>query len=288
MKASQWHLKVLSYTTGEAATSDGWVRAMRGLIFPHKAIVQPNFAASLLQTLNILICFLLSFSNPLTISSVALMQVDNLNPIQRENQLPGTTSWQLSDPAPEDDKTFTFPSIEGYAWATSVLAGSEIQFSVSTTSPSFSAAVYRMGWYQGKGGRLMQSIAAIKGHAYPLPPPDRSNGLIEASWPVAFTLKTNPDWISGIYMIKLTASHGYQSYISFVLRSHKTADFAFIHTVNTDEAYNFWGGTSLYRNYTSTFKGSRAFKVSFDRPFEQDTGAGLFFWYEYPMVRWLE
>jgi hypothetical protein len=211
-----------------------------------------------------------------------------LNPIQIENHLPGTTSWQLSKPAPYDAKTFDSPTIEGYAWTTSAQAGDEVQFSVSTTSSSFSAGIYRMGWYQGKGGRLMQTIAPIHGQAFLLPSPDVSTGLIEANWPVAFTLKINPGWVSGMYMVKLTASHGEQAYIPFVLRSSKPADFAFIHTVNTDEGDNIWGGTSLYRNFTSTFRGPRAFKVSFDRPFEQDRGAGLFFWYEFPMVRWLE
>lgn len=245
---------------------------------------------SLLQILGALIFLLLSFAYPLVVPPILLAKeaTINLNPIQRENQSPGTTSWQLSKPAPYDAKTFDFPTIEGYAWTTSAQAGDELQFSVSTTSPSFSADIYRMGWYQGKGGRLMQSITAIQGHTFPLPSPDVSTGLIEANWPVAFTLKTNPGWISGMYMVKLTASHGEQAYIPFVLRSSRPADFAFIHTVNTDEGDNTWGGTSLLRNLTSTFRGSRAFKVSFDRPFAQDTGAGLFFWYEYPMVRWLE
>ena len=255
-----------------------------------KTLMPQIFTMSPLLIWGILAFFLLSTFNPLSAPSIPLMKqaVNNVNPIQRENQLPGTTDWQLSNPAPYDAKTFDYPTIEGYAWTTSVQAGDEVQFSVSTTSPSFSADIYRMGWYQGKGGRLMQSIATIQGHTFPLPSPEAETGLIEANWPVAFTLKTNPGWISGMYMVKLTASHGEQSYIPFVLRSSKPSDFAFIHAVNTDEAYNTWGGTSLYSNFTQSFKGPRAFKVSFDRPFEQDSGAGLFFWYEYPMVRWLE
>lgn len=211
-----------------------------------------------------------------------------LNPIQLENQLPGTTDWQLSHSAPYDTKTFHYPAIEGYAWTTSAQAGDEVKFSVSTTSPSFSADVYRIGWYQGKGGRWVQSIPAIAGHTYPVPAPDAGTGLIEANWPVAFTLKIDAHWVSGMYMVKLTASNGEQSYIPFVLRSSRPSDFAFIHAVNTDEAYNLWGGISLYFNFTNIVKAKRAFKVSFDRPFEQDTGAGQFFRWEYPMVRWLE
>jgi hypothetical protein len=255
-----------------------------------KILVRRIFTTSLLQIWGTLVFFLLSILNPFLVPSAPLMKkaANDLNPIQRENQLPGTTAWQLSNPASEDGKTATYPAIEGYAWTTSAQAGDEVQFSVSTPSPSFSADVYRMGWYQGKGGRLMQSIVTVQGHAYPLPSPDASTGLIEANWPVAFTLKTNPQWVSGMYMVKLTAANGEQSYIPFVLRSTKPSDFAFIHAVNTDEAYNVWGGASLYRDLTNMLNAKRAFKVSFDRPFEQDRGAGLFFWFEYPMVRWLE
>src|SRR5205823_163415 len=119
-----------------------------------------------------------------------------------------------------------------------------------TTAPFFTAAVYRLGWYQGKGGRLMQSIPNIQGHAYPLPVPDTQTGLVEAKWPVSFTLVPGTRWVSGIYLVKLTASTGPQSYIPFVLRSSRHSDFALIHAVNTDEAYNSWGGTSLYTDFT--------------------------------------
>ena len=255
-----------------------------------ETVVSQIFTTSPLRIWSILAFFLLSTLNSLSTASIPSMgkAINTVNPIQKENQLPGTTDWQLSNPDPYNTKTFHYSTIEGYAWTTSVQAGDEVQFSVSTTSPSFSADIYRMGWYQGKGGRLMQSIVTIQGHAFPLPSPDASTGLIETNWPVAFTLKTNPVWVSGMYMVKLTASNGVQSYIPFVLRSSKPSDFAFIHTANTDEAYNSWGGTSLYNDFTHTLKAHRAFQVSFDRPFEQDTGAGLFFWYEYPMVRWLE
>src|SRR5215472_9245386 len=157
------------------------------------------------------------------------------NPIQSENQLPGTTDWQLSNPAPYDARTFHYLAIEGYAWSTSVESGDEIKFSVNTTSPFFTADLYRLGWYQGKGGRFIQSIPNIQGHSYPLPSPDPQTGLVEANWPVTFTLTTDSHWVSGMYMVKLTASSGKQSYIPFVIRSSVPADFAFIHAVNTDE-----------------------------------------------------
>src|SRR5947209_5465371 len=177
------------------------------------------------------IVILISFLNPsFTVSAETIGS--SLNPIQIENELPGTADWQLAHPDTYDDKTFHYSVIEGYAWTTSTETG-EVKFSVSTTAPFFTADVYRLGWYQGKGGKLMQSIPNIQGHAYSMPVPDTQTGLVEAKWPVSFTLVPGTRWVSGIYLVKLTASTGPQSYIPFVLRSSRHSDFALIHAVNT-------------------------------------------------------
>ncbi len=86
-----------------------------------KTLVPQIFTTSPLRIWGILAFFLLSTLNPLSAPSNPLMEkaVNNVNPIQRENQLPGTTDWQLSNPAPYDANTFHYPTIEGYAWTTS-------------------------------------------------------------------------------------------------------------------------------------------------------------------------
>jgi hypothetical protein len=68
------------------------------------------------------------------------------NLIQQENSQPGTTAWQLTNPA--DNR-----QIEGYASLTSVPVGGDIDLFVNTQDASYSLTVYRMGWYGGKGGR---------------------------------------------------------------------------------------------------------------------------------------
>ncbi len=226
---------------------------------------------------------LLLYRWQITQSPVALSAHNN--PVQQENKLPGTTDWQLTRPASYDTQTSRFQAIEGYAWATSAAAGDTISFSISTTAPFFTADIYRLGWYQGKGGRFIQSITEL-GNFYPMPSMDARTGLMEADWPAAFTLKIEPNWVPGMYIVKLTAATGEQSYIPFVVRSDRASDFAFIHAASTDEAYNNWGGKSLY-DFNSTGD-HRANKVSFDRPFDIDDGAGYLLTWEYPMIRWLE
>jgi len=72
------------------------------------------------------------------------------------------------------------------------------------------------------------------------------------------------------------------------VKSPVKSDLVLVHTANTDEAYNYWGGTSLYQDLTHTLSAGRAFKVSFDRPFYLNQGTGYLFFWEYPAVRWLE
>lgn len=212
-------------------------------------------------------------------------KANRLNTIQEENQLPGTSSWIITRPSLGNNNRF---NIEGYSSATSVMVGNTIGFSVSTIYPSFRADIYRMGWYGGTGGRLMKSVTKVVGHLYSLPQPDKQKGLITCNWPTTFTIYIPLTWVSGMYIVKLTSLSGYQSYIPFIIKDARNSDFIFIHSVTTDEAYNTWGGDSLYRDETGTLSQKRAFKVSFDRPFIRDYGAGQFFWWEYPMVQWLE
>ncbi len=212
-----------------------------------------------------------------------------LNPIQRENLLPGTTSWQISDPAPQDTSNYTNDqSIEGYASMTSVGNGQTIRFAVNTVSATFRADIYRLGWYQGLGGRLMQSIVNIRGASQSIPSPDPQTGLVEANWSWTFSVTIPSTWVSGIYLVKLTDLKGEQTYIPFVVKTTRKSPFVLIHTANTDEAYNIWGGTSLYQDMTGTLPAGRAFQVSFDRPFYSNFGAQYVLTWEYPMIRWLE
>jgi hypothetical protein len=210
----------------------------------------------------------------------------SINPIAQENQLPGTQSWQKTVDNPYDPKAFRSPLLEGYAWKASAIAGDTVSFSVSTTSPSFTAAIYRLGWYQGMGGRLLETIPNIAGHFYPMPIMDQQTGLIDAGWPAAFSIKIKPEWVSGMYIARFAIADGTEAYAPFVVRSTRPTTFVFIHGDTTDQAYNFWGGKSLYE-YNSTDQ-HRAYKVSFNRPLGDQAGLGNLLYWEYPMIRWLE
>lgn len=227
------------------------------------------------------------FSGRLNVARAATSTT--LNPIQQENQLPGTPDWQITKQPPADTTNYTHDKgIEGYTSETSVMAGATINFAVNTVTLSFNADIYRLGWYQGIGARLMQSIPNIPGKSYPVPAIKATTGLVAAKWPWAFSLQVPATWVSGMYIARLTDTNLEQIYVPFVVKSPAKSDLIFVHTANTDEAYNMWGETSLYQDFTHTMPNGRAYKVSFDRPFYLDQGMGNIFAWEYPMVRWLE
>ena len=157
---------------------------------------------------------------------------------------------------------------------------------MSTTSSVFTANIYRLGWYQGLGGRLLQSIPNIEGHFYLMPAMDTHTGLVEPNWPASFTIKIEPNWVTGMYVAKFITIDRTEAYAPFVVRAESPTTFVFIHSDITDQAYNPWGGKSLY-DYNSTGY-QRAYKVSFDRPLIDQAGFGNLLYWEYPMIRWLE
>src|SRR5689334_10088568 len=81
------------------------------------------------------------------------------NPIVLENQQAGTNAWQIGPVA-----TDTGGQIKGYASATSVNAGEDITFYVSVApEQDYAIDVYRIGYYQGLGGRLMAHAGSLAG-----------------------------------------------------------------------------------------------------------------------------
>jgi hypothetical protein len=89
-----------------------------------------------------------------------------------------------------------------------------------------------------------------------------------------------------VYLAVLSNAQGYQNYVPFLVRDDtRQAGLLYQQPVNTYQAYNSWGGKSLY-TYNSA-NGVRAYKVSFDRPYEGD-GSGDYFGWEVYLVQWLE
>ncbi len=219
-----------------------------------------------------------------------------------ENQKPGTPNWLLTHPAPNRE-------IEGYASLTSVNRGGLVNLFVNTTNLTYLLDVFRVGWYGGTGARELLGPVTNAGSVQPLPLRDPATGLIECRWtnPYALNIPATPgdptDWASGVYLVRLTGGQdGKQSYIIFAVRDDdRSTDLLLQMSFSTYQAYNNWGGTSLYAFNSQP---APAQKVSFNRPYAAGPAGFLNYWngsgdffanssiagpgWESSLVHWLE
>ncbi|HUS34848.1 MAG TPA: N,N-dimethylformamidase beta subunit family domain-containing protein [Verrucomicrobiae bacterium] len=219
--------------------------------------------------------------------------------IRNENARPGTRDWMLTKTAVAPETKYRCPWIEGYCSRTSLRAGETIEFFVSTNpATTFRIEIYRMGFYGGEGGRKMTELGPFRGVVQPDPEigPKR---LRECKWDACASLKIPRDWTSGVYLGKLTAEReGFQSYVIFIVRDDRRADFILQCSDTTWQAYNRWPNQfSLYDDGKNTWYWGPGVDISFDRPYRKycqildaplSTGSGEFFLWEFPMVYWLE
>jgi hypothetical protein len=210
------------------------------------------------------------------------------NPIVAENALPGTQGWSAGTNSP-------ISGIDGYTSQLSVTPGQGVQLHITAAAGTrYRIEVYRLGWYQGIGARLLTCVPSCTSDeaaaSRPLTPaPDPVTGYVDAGWPVTDDVTTGSNWVSGYYMAKLVVTVGAAGqvrFIPFVVREASPASPILVQVpVNTWEAYNNWGGKSLYT--AGSTGGVAATVVSFNRPFIT-TGVNWPLAYEYPLVRFLE
>ena len=202
------------------------------------------------------------------------------NPIEIENHRRGTTFWRLNNVANNHE-------VEGYASLTSVQAGQQIDFFVNTIDPKYQLTIYRMGYYGGLGARQVTATFTRRGVPQQLPTPDPTTGLVECQWVDPFVFRIPRNWVSGIYLVKLVGSASHKErYVIFVVRNDgRPAALLFQSGVSTYQAYNAWGGKSLYGFNSQS--NAAAVKVSYNRPYDDGDGTGKFLtWFD--MVAFLE
>lgn len=226
-----------------------------------------------------------------------------------ENEMTGTLNWQLSQY--QFDCTEIVPNselihgarsavIEGYASRTSVYPGDSIDFMVST-SPAclFTVDIYRLGYYGGTGGRHLLRLGTFDGEEQPVLV-ETVERLRQCNWQVSATLQVPSDWISGVYLAKLTRGEtlGAQSYIIFVVKQQRKSEILVQVSDLTWQAYNKWPGAySLYDDGASAWYTGPNVRVGFDRPYSKyfqvvdsplSGGSGEFLLWEFPLAYWLE
>jgi hypothetical protein len=187
------------------------------------------------------------------------------NPIVRENKKAGTKLGSLWSSAPGR-------AMEAYLSQSSVAPGELLQLHASTTPAArFLVFVYRLGYYRGLGTRLLPCPVcrrALQGRPQPMDSPDPATGMVRETWPVTTQFRIPRGWVSGEYLARLTLTSGpnanRSANIPFIVRRTARSKILVVSQVNTGQAYNNWGGKSLY-DFNST-GAVAANHVSFDRP----------------------
>ena len=208
------------------------------------------------------------------------------NAIEAENCLPGTpsTQWYVSGAG---DLT-----IQGFATNMSVNVGQTVSFKISTTASAYHIEIYRMGYYQGNGARLITSFTptASLAQGQPACMTDTASRLYDCgNWKVSATWAVPSNATSGIYFAHLIRNdNGNDSLIFFVVRNDSSTSSILFQTSDESwQAYNGYGGHSLY-GATGFDLTNRAYKVSYNRPLVSIETQTQPLYAEYPMVRWLE
>ncbi|WP_183604892.1 DUF4082 domain-containing protein [Rhizobium fabae] len=143
-------------------------------------------------------------------------------------------------------------TIQGFATEISTNIGQTVDFKIATDSTHYRIDIYRMGYYGGAGARKVDSIekSLTTAQIQPHPIVDMSLGLIDCgNWSVSASWQIPADAVSGVYFAKLVREDGTAdaSIIPFVVRDDaSTSNIVFQTSDTTWQAYNAWGGASLY------------------------------------------
>ncbi len=150
-------------------------------------------------------------------------------------------------------------TIEGYASELSYVAGESVTLCCSTNARQFSVEIARVGGTR----EIVWSDNAVEGVLQPTPERASEHGC---GWSASVQLTVPEHWRSGYYEVVLRAvdeetGRSEESLAFFVVRhsgsAHPKAPILLVLSTNTYNAYNDWGGPSLYTG---------AVRASFQRP----------------------
>ncbi|HEX8228366.1 MAG TPA: N,N-dimethylformamidase beta subunit family domain-containing protein [Chloroflexia bacterium] len=213
-----------------------------------------------------------------------------------ENALPGTSEWA-------EVGNHDMSKLSAFTGAVSVNAGEPMNVHVKSTGATLSAKLYRLGYYQDQGARLYWEQTNIATPSQPACTRDKDTGLVQCPWSSTFAIPTDANWISGIYLLRLDSNQGNRFFVYFIVRNDGyAADILAMEPTKTNQAYNRYGCESLYFSGTASTSNNqcdgvvsngnsnrtRAYKVSFDRPYKGGAGTGGLFTHDIEMIRWLE
>lgn len=206
--------------------------------------------------------------------------------VVKENAREGTIDWLVGGTPPG--------GLEGFLDRVSAQPGDELTLYMNSSGKTLSVKAFRMGWYQGHGARLVADLGSAPATAQPAPQFTPGINMIECHWKPTMRFKVGSDWLPGYYLIRVESNQGWSQWVPLVVRDDTShAHFVVQSSVTTWQAYNLYGGYSLYLGATpggGQSYANRSRVVSFDRPYPpgDEDGSADFFGNEYPLVALVE
>ena len=173
-------------------------------------------------------------------------------------RLKGSDEWRMTQMAKDGQ-------IEAYTTRVSAPPGDLLELKVSTSERAFRMSAYRIGDYDGGTGQLVHRSQLVRGErqADAVFQPLETRTVV-APWHVSLTADTT-GWEPGFYVLRLRTTSGWEHQVPYIVSSPSAAGtIAVVVPVTTWQAYNLWGGYSLYDGPTGD---RRSWAVSFDRPY---------------------
>lgn len=184
--------------------------------------------------------------------------------VKRENQKSGSSNWAANIPlrfSADFSRRKDVPRIEGFASTTSATCGEKVGIT-TIGSKRFELDIYRMGFYNNRGARLIRTLDSPT------------------------SIKVDSSMIPGQYLLKLRSKNRAASFIPLIVTGKTSNNLTFVSSVLTWQSYNQWGGQSLYKGADGN-RETKATSVTFDRPYDGD-GSGQFRYMEQPLVTLME
>lgn len=202
--------------------------------------------------------------------------------IADENSLPGTRSWQVA--------ASNISRLALYVSSQSAKPGDTERVYVNSAASTVSLSMYRMGWYGGQGGRLVLDSGSVPLQRQPPCAHSTQTGLTECRWIPTASFQLPTGLTSGVYIIKARDTSANEREAILVVEPTQPPAALVQVPLATYEAYNGWGGDSLYpaSEPVGVTRSKQGVEVSFDRPYDGPTGAGEFFNADVATVRFLE
>ncbi len=101
-----------------------------------------------------------------------------------ENRRPGTLDWIVNFVQPDH-------ALEGFASQVSAVSGDDVALFVNTEAAAVQVHAYRMGYYQGLGGRLVYQSDMVRATPQPAPTVSAGTGTVSCPWTPTLSFKVD-------------------------------------------------------------------------------------------------